>query len=342
MKKRIITILLLGGTSLSFAQMKRNECLTQLNTLVKEIKLDIKTSDLDIEKADDNYNHKGKISFQEITEKTIVYQIEDLELKTKIKIEYSNINWDHLKAAKIGSSKYSAIAHGEDLGEMLLTFDSNKSAIWYKEYKNNTLILTETNWNIADLFFDQNNLEEIEILINRLIEIATNPISLSAQQNDTKKEPTLQETRDKIFEDLRSVNAFEKIYNSSLSGGFPFNFDLFITPELQKCIDMIENKEYKKAITALNLFIKNNPDNMESYFFRGKAKYNIENYKDAINDFNTHIKSKSFSINKSKAHLYRGLSKIKLKETDAGCLDLYKAKELLDDEADKQISEYCK
>ena len=46
MKKRIITILLLlAVTSLSFAQMSRNECITELNKLVKEIKLDIKTSD---------------------------------------------------------------------------------------------------------------------------------------------------------------------------------------------------------------------------------------------------------------------------------------------------------
>jgi hypothetical protein len=149
MKKRIITILLLGGTSLSFAQMTRNECLTQLNTLVKEIKLDIKTSDLDIEKAEDNYNHKGKISFQEITEKTIVYQIEDLELKTKIKIEYSNVNWNHLRAIKIRSSKYSAIAHSGDLGIIALDFDSNKNNIVYKEYKNNKLVLTETDWDIS-------------------------------------------------------------------------------------------------------------------------------------------------------------------------------------------------
>ncbi len=63
MKKRIITILLLGVTSLSFAQMTRSECLEKLNKLVKEIKLDIKTSDLDIEKVDDNYNHRGKINF---------------------------------------------------------------------------------------------------------------------------------------------------------------------------------------------------------------------------------------------------------------------------------------
>ncbi len=174
MKKRIITILLLGVTSLSFAQMTRSECLEKLNKLVKEIKLDIKTSDLDIEKVDDNYNHRGKINFQEITEKTIVYQIEDFELKTKIKIDYSNINWAHLRAAKIGSSDYSAIAHSEDLGLISLDFDSNINTIIYKEHKNNKLVLTETDWDMADLFYDKKDLNKIEILINRLIEIAGN------------------------------------------------------------------------------------------------------------------------------------------------------------------------
>lgn len=172
MRKLIITVILLAITSFSFAQMSRSECLEKLNKLVKEIKLDIKTSDLDIEKAADNYNHRGKINFQEITEKTIVYQIEDFELKTKIKIEYSNINWDQLRAAQIGSSDYSAIAHSNDLGKISLDFDSNKNTIIYKEYKNNKLILTETDWDIADLFYDKNDLDEIEILINRLIEMA--------------------------------------------------------------------------------------------------------------------------------------------------------------------------
>lgn len=172
MRKLIITVILLAITSFSFAQMSRSECLEKLNKLVKEIKLDIKTSDLDIEKAADNYNHRGKINFQEITEKTIVYQIEDFELKTKIKIEYSNINWDQLRAAQIGSSDYSAIAHSNDLGKISLDFDSNKNTIIYKEYKNNKLILTETDWDMADLFYDKNDLDEIEILINRLIEMA--------------------------------------------------------------------------------------------------------------------------------------------------------------------------
>ena len=174
LKLILTTILLLAVTSSSFAQMTRSECLVKLNKLVKEIKLDIKTSDLDIEKAIDNYNHKGKINFQEITEKTIVYQIEDFELKTKIKIEYSNIEWDHLRAAQIGSSDYSAIAHSNDLGKISLDFDSNKNSIIYKEYKNNTLILTETDWDMVDLFYPKNDLDEIEKLINRLIELAGN------------------------------------------------------------------------------------------------------------------------------------------------------------------------
>ena len=103
-----------------------------------------------------------------------MYQIEDFELKTKIKIEYSNINWAHLRAAQIGSSDYSAIAHSNDLGLISLDFDSNKNTIIYKEYKNNKLVLTETDWDMADLFYDKNDLDEIEKLINTLIELSGN------------------------------------------------------------------------------------------------------------------------------------------------------------------------
>jgi hypothetical protein len=62
MKKLNLSFVLILVTSIAFAQITRSKCITKLNKLVKEIKIDLKTSNLSIEKAADNYNHKEKIN----------------------------------------------------------------------------------------------------------------------------------------------------------------------------------------------------------------------------------------------------------------------------------------
>jgi hypothetical protein len=62
MKKLNLSFVLILVTSIAFAQITRSKCITKLNKLVKEIKIDLKNSNLSIKKAADNYNHKEKIN----------------------------------------------------------------------------------------------------------------------------------------------------------------------------------------------------------------------------------------------------------------------------------------
>lgn len=63
----------------------------------------------------------------------------------------------------------------------------------------------------------------------------------------------------------------------------------------------------------------------EEYFEKGLARYDIEDYRGAIEDYN-----KTVEINLQYAEVYamRGISRILLGQRNGGCLDLSKAGEL--------------
>ena len=75
------------------------------------------------------------------------------------------------------------------------------------------------------------------------------------------------------------------------------------------------------------------------YFEQGDAKYDLEDYRGEISDYN-----KAIELNPQDAVAYnnRGVAKNILKDTNGACLDLSKAGELGDMEAYDLIKKYCK
>lgn len=128
-----------------------------------------------------------------------------------------------------------------------------------------------------------------------------------------------------------------------------FTADLFkVSPDLDKGIEMLEKKDYKNSIIEFDKFIKINSDPKDGYFYRGKAKYNMKKYEEAITDFNTYFSTEDSMYTGMfiaiDAYFYRGCAKIEINQKDSGCLDLYKARDLVLDKtkAQDKINEYCK
>ncbi len=76
----------------------------------------------------------------------------------------------------------------------------------------------------------------------------------------------------------------------------------------------------------------------EDYFKSGNTKYDLKDYKGAIQDY-----TKAIELNPKYADAYynRGIAKIELGQKDNGCLDFSKAGELGHAEAYESIKEYC-
>jgi Flp pilus assembly protein TadD len=72
---------------------------------------------------------------------------------------------------------------------------------------------------------------------------------------------------------------------------------------------------------------------------RGNAKFELKNFKGAIEDYN-----KGITIDPKNANLYlaRGVVRYGSGQKDLGCLDLNKAKELGSIQANEVINKYCK
>lgn len=87
-----------------------------------------------------------------------------------------------------------------------------------------------------------------------------------------------------------------------------------------------KQREYQKAILDLDIAVSlNEHDYPNAYFNRGLAKFNLNNYGAAIEDFNKVILlKKDFSL----AYMYRGVSKGILNQIDDAIIDLEKAIDL--------------
>ena len=139
----------------------------------------------------------------------------------------------------------------------------------------------------------------------------------------------------------------ETKYDFSLIDVDDYDFLDIVLPELQKGFDLLEKKEFKNAIIEFDTYIKKNPHktgtkcNCDAFFYRGKSKYFSGNFKEAIDDLNVIVESSLGNPKLQEGLFYRGLSKINLKQMDAGCLDLYKAKEKFPG-TEVEIEKYCK
>ncbi len=76
----------------------------------------------------------------------------------------------------------------------------------------------------------------------------------------------------------------------------------------------------------------------EDHFYSGNTKYELKDYKGAIQDY-----TKAIELNPNHANAYnnRGLAKIFLEQKDDGCLDLSKAGELGHAKTYEAIKKYC-
>jgi tetratricopeptide (TPR) repeat protein len=76
-----------------------------------------------------------------------------------------------------------------------------------------------------------------------------------------------------------------------------------------------------------------------SYFNRGSAKYNLQDYRGAIADYNKAIQLKP---DYADAYINRGVAKYSLKDKNGACLDWSKAGELGLSSAYNAIQKFCK
>ena len=99
-----------------------------------------------------------------------------------------------------------------------------------------------------------------------------------------------------------------------------------------------DQENYKKVIQYCDSAISNNAENLEAYAFRGVAKYNLDNFEDAIVDFDlTLILNNGYA----EIYYYRGICKLELGANDQACEDFYEAYNLDYKEVMKLIEANC-
>ncbi len=107
-----------------------------------------------------------------------------------------------------------------------------------------------------------------------------------------------------------------------------------------KGIEKFDLRDYKGAIEEFTKAIELNDLKFpEAYFNRGVAKFKLEDYKGAVIDYAKAIENKP---DYAKAYYNRGVAKIKLGEKESACLDLRKAEELGYVVANEYMKAFCK
>ena len=81
-----------------------------------------------------------------------------------------------------------------------------------------------------------------------------------------------------------------------------------------------------------------NPNFAKSYYFRGLAKFKMNELDEAIRDFN---KVLTLKINYTDAFFYRGKAKYDAGDIKNGCMDYQKAKELGSRKVNAKIQKQC-
>ena len=97
--------------------------------------------------------------------------------------------------------------------------------------------------------------------------------------------------------------------------------------------------DYTGAIQDYSKAIEINPNDAKAYIGRGAAKDDLEDYRGAIQDYNKAIE---INRNDARAYIVRGLAKLQLGDKDGACLDWSKAGELGDSRAYDMIKQFCK
>ena len=99
-----------------------------------------------------------------------------------------------------------------------------------------------------------------------------------------------------------------------------------------------ELDDYRGAIQDYNKAIELNPKDEIAYYNRGNAKSKLEDYHGAIQDYNKAIE---LNPNDKDAYNFRGIAKFKLGDTNGACLDFSKAGELGLEKAYEAIKRLC-
>jgi len=122
---------------------------------------------------------------------------------------------------------------------------------------------------------------------------------------------------------------------TSISG---YAQDQDIREMLDKGINLITKKEYKKAIEVFDEAAKISPDEAEIYAHRGQAKHYLNLFKEAVEDYSIAIR-----LQPDYAEVYhlRGLAKGELKDNVGACEDWEIAYEKGESRALQLIVEFC-
>ncbi|HEX7413386.1 MAG TPA: tetratricopeptide repeat protein [Bacteroidia bacterium] len=97
-------------------------------------------------------------------------------------------------------------------------------------------------------------------------------------------------------------------------------------------------KDYQGAIDDYTIALKIDPKSSSAYADRAKAREALKNYKGAIEDYTKCIELTPYGDDYYK----RGNAKMKAGDKSGACVDLKKADELGNKDAEEAISKYCK